>query len=434
MAPLLPLIASILPSVALGWGQYGHQQVNAAAVELLDPSSGIGKLFSANTDLLKRLSITPDMEWKRGGAGSDSETLDADLQEPSKSDTQEHALHYFELDAFLAPGQSITALPADEYRQARPRLQELLLANSTAVLRLDPDSPLQAEAHGSAPWRALQLYDLGVAAFKAKDGAGALLYLGTLGHYIGDMSQPFHGTLIYNGVQHPKPAAGIHGAFEARMLSSVANKAAGGKAMDPDTLLWDLSATHKTVSAQARQLTGGELKPIPRSDIVANVLEEQDSGRDFVEPLLKAFAKECARAQKGEFSTSDDTPFSIFDDFPADAPYCVKSPEFPRPRVSAAIVGAFSNARIGPTTVFAFAETRLAVAAALLARLWSSAYEDAGRPPLKARSYRLEELDVFGNYPRPDYLGPQALNADYPALRAAIKRRIGNISDTLRAE
>src|SRR5687767_7853069 len=70
---VLALVASTLVSLSSApshaWGGYGHQQVNAAAVKLLDTlapqgSKAFVRCAKVQRDLLVRFAVTPDVDWK----------------------------------------------------------------------------------------------------------------------------------------------------------------------------------------------------------------------------------------------------------------------------------------------------------------------------------------------------------------------------------
>ncbi len=60
---LLFVIAALSFGRAYGWGQYGHEQVNSAAIEQASKSK-IGMCFKQARETVLRYAITPDIEWK----------------------------------------------------------------------------------------------------------------------------------------------------------------------------------------------------------------------------------------------------------------------------------------------------------------------------------------------------------------------------------
>ncbi|MBI5629831.1 MAG: hypothetical protein HY921_02975 [Elusimicrobia bacterium] len=390
---------------ALGWGQYGHQEVNACAADLMEDSvDSFQSFMRINKDALKRLAVTPDMDWKM--LGSLKKLSPEELEAKRQANRHEHPLHFFEADAFIDPTAGPAAfkdLPSGENYQAAYELyQEKLKAHGDFVRQLDPGKPLEAQAHGTAPWRILQLYDLAVASLRGGDSAKAILYLGALGHYVGDMAQPFHTTLDYNGEHYHRPAAGIHSIFEEKILENAAFALLGGrnKARDGETLLWRLDATHSATLAATKAALGSQgLLSLRRKDVIAEIMALVESGYPEIEPLLASFARECARAQE---SSNGEL-------------YCAAGEKSggrrSGPKVPAAVAEAFAAALLegGPgagRTVMQTAQRRMGQAAVLLARIWVSAYAEAGRPALSAKTVDFKELHVLDNYPVPDYLVP----------------------------
>src|SRR4051794_17286317 len=101
---LLVSALTMVASVAVGkkahaWGQYGHQQVNDAAITVLGTGNGLGKCFNDNRYVVKRAAITPDVEWK---ADMQLKTLsDADKTKRYDDDKYEHPMHFDEADAWV---------------------------------------------------------------------------------------------------------------------------------------------------------------------------------------------------------------------------------------------------------------------------------------------------------------------------------------------
>ncbi len=291
----------LLPAKARAWGSYGHEQVNSAALHLLAGKS-YGGCLSQNENLIVRYAETPDMDWKAIGRLPDDPAL---RRLTVQADHYEHPLHFFEADAF-AGGEStslssIQALPSDEaFLKDLSSLTQRLAAEASYVAQVDPSkkladpahpTPAEVEAHGTAPWRAKQLFDLGVAALKKNDFPHALLYLSAMGHYIGDMSQPFHATLNFDGDFYDSPAAGIHHTFEEAILEDQAK--AKGASLDEPTYLWSsFGATEGEVSKIAQQEYFAS-SPLASDKFVPEVLGLVSTGYPYVELLLGSFAQIC---------------------------------------------------------------------------------------------------------------------------------------------
>ncbi|MBC7457391.1 MAG: hypothetical protein H7235_03875, partial [Bdellovibrionaceae bacterium] len=109
---------------------------------------------------------------------------------------QEAPMHWFQADAYYKP---------NEYNQINlfPHVY------SDAVTKYTETTIIK---NGTAPWRIRQMYDLALQAFKAHDMKMGLEYIGTMTHYIGDLSQPLHVSENYDGVMTGDK--GIHAFFE----------------------------------------------------------------------------------------------------------------------------------------------------------------------------------------------------------------------------
>ncbi|MBI3544379.1 MAG: hypothetical protein HY075_13995 [Deltaproteobacteria bacterium] len=241
---------------AHAWGQYGHEQGNDAAVTVLGESNGLGRCFGENRYLIRRMAVTPDIEWKndmmavtpemKAKKEAENEALVAAGKKPKPiskmvlskedyskrldDDKYEHPMHFDEVDAWAPNPASgdIAKLPAGDYKTVFPFYKKKLKDNASYVTEIDPSKTLKDPSnpsvnevtdHGTAPWRAQQMFRLGVDALKKKDVKAAFLYLGTMGHYVCDMSQPFHASLNYDGHHNDSPAAGIHHEIDTASIS-----------------------------------------------------------------------------------------------------------------------------------------------------------------------------------------------------------------------
>ena len=100
---------------AFSWGSYAHQQINYAAVELLKENAeetSLAYCLDKNKDLLQRLAISPDFDWKIVG----SPITDPKLAKKRKwANGFEHPLHFFEVDAFSNDPSEVSHLPSGEF-------------------------------------------------------------------------------------------------------------------------------------------------------------------------------------------------------------------------------------------------------------------------------------------------------------------------------
>jgi hypothetical protein len=443
------LLAALFGSCpeARAWGSYGHQQVNVAALELFNEllrDSSMGKCMKMNDKFIQRLAITPDYDWKKLGTEIDSnfnpvdpkfKTLPDGSHNPAYrfsdprivSDDYEHPLHYFEADAFIDPIH-IGKLPSGPYSSVAAKYTSLRFAKDRAafVLAVDPSkattppateedpetrtrAPVEnidyVRSHGTAPWRIKQLYDLGVAQLKAGNVELALVYLGAMGHYVGDMSQPFHTSLNFDGTYdsgHPNDprspvySSGIHATFETEIFKRLVPK---DKQPDAKTFLYpSFEATDSGVLVAAHKVLGkSKLVRIPSTRVVREVFRVISTSTPYVQPLLDALWTDvlaCPAHQK--------------DCTPKETSAMTASKSVKR-----------SPANSLNMSVIEVAEQRIAESAVLLARLWYSASMDAfDSAPKKALATDSCEVyfdgtpekhpafrrTVVTNYPKPLYL------------------------------
>ncbi|MFA6316572.1 MAG: hypothetical protein WC943_04075 [Elusimicrobiota bacterium] len=342
--------------VALAWGPAGHEKAALAALEILvDRRHPLAPFLSANAPLLKELSQAPS------GALVPGE--------------REDATHFFKVDAFMAArlnSDAIALLPKGEYREVRPVYWQLLGSNADTLRKLAPDRPLLPEAHGTAPWRVLQLQRLSAASLKAENPARALLFLAAMGHHAADLAEPLRSVADLSAGQGAGAAAGVMPAFEDQAASAASDRAI------------------RLVAEKA--LGSRALKPLPAGEVLSETLSLVKTGYPLAGPLKDSFAQKC---------------LAYRDQFPgACSPEAGALPAALAERFSSGVLAVPGPRGPVKTTVKEAAENRLGEAAALLARLWASAYAEAGSPGegLGRRFIKTGELDLARDYPSPDYL------------------------------
>lgn len=464
-AKLIGLAAGLgFVGIALGWGSYGHQQINAAAIKLMDESNPLAACFKRNATLITRYAITPDYEWKKVGKMPSDPDL---VRKKLSNDHYEHPLHFFEPDAFIKDGkvtpEAIAALPTGgfdkddptgSYRRVYEKYRDLRKDNEAYITKLDPKkaladpkNPTAAEVtgHGTAPWRIQQLYRMGVEELKKGNVEKALYYLGTMGHYVGDMSQPFHGSVNYN-------PGGIHSVFEEKILEEAAHPFAGAEA-DGATNLWkSFEGTEKDVLARGQDAMKG-LGKVGIDNVVGEAIKLVGGGVQYVDPLMKVFdeakknyhpprpPRQGLMGRQQALLDSADPTSRLADsldemnrktppsepgedhDHAHEAHRHPSGKERPRePSVPIGVVRDFMRSTLtDPTTgkqgtVLDAATRRMGDGAALLARIWETAYREARaeNPRVDAiADCEKKEFDLhftIMNYPRPDYLP----NGAYP--------------------
>lgn len=164
---------------AFGWGATGHQLVGEAAALLADgPKQAF---WAANETNIGKLVNVPDWYWKS-----------------LPTHPQERPTHYFEPDAYYSDPSQFLDFPR-KWQQAVAKYGEQKLIE-----------------HGTAVWRAQQLAGLAVSALNSSNFKVAVEMAGAMGHYVGDLSQPLHVTVNYDGEMTNQK--GIHKYFETTNL------------------------------------------------------------------------------------------------------------------------------------------------------------------------------------------------------------------------
>jgi hypothetical protein len=312
----------------------------------------------------------------------------------------EHPLHYFEPDAFLRNGKvtevTITLIPTDSFLLVFSKLSILLAENIHYIESLagakeisNPEHPTSRDvaAHGTAPWRIRQLWKFGTRSLIKQDYEHALMYLGAMGHYVGDCTQPFHGTLDFDGKEHEQGSAeGVHSSYETKIFDQVAKNS--NSEWDKVENVWsNFDATEEKVTHIAQKTlerTGGAR--IKSNEIVGKMMNVVTKEHPFISPVEDAFAE--AKEKKNEGAKT----------------------------IRVATVREFMGMRVenpdragAGSTVLETAERELGTAAGVLAQLWLSAYEvaKAKNPGLDLSQSPVVEFSeelVLKDYPKPYYL------------------------------
>ncbi len=179
---IISVLIVLASSSAFGWGAIGHQIVAYTGAN----STTDGKLFwKSNLEPLRTLTTVPDRIWKAPATKA-----------------EERSTHWFEVDVYFKPVEfsQIISFPS---------------SYSAAVGKYTEGKVL---TNGTAPWRIRQLYQLAFQAFKAGEVKSALQYVGVMSHYIGDLSQPLHVTVNYDGQLTGNK--GLHAYFETSVLKN----------------------------------------------------------------------------------------------------------------------------------------------------------------------------------------------------------------------
>lgn len=199
---------------AVAWGTKGHRMINRLAWQHLPSDMPDFLREAANGEEIEYLGPEPD-RWR-----SPDEPELEDAQAPE---------HYIDLEF----ADRLGGLP-------RRRWQYVRALYMYGFAHPDQAAEMVPEKVGLQPWEATELEERLQAAFREwREARGArrdsrateravVFYMGCLGHYVGDGSQPLHTSLQFNGWTGPNPHSystqrGIHSLFETDFVSSGIN-------------------------------------------------------------------------------------------------------------------------------------------------------------------------------------------------------------------
>lgn len=205
MAAALVLVPLMTVQQGMAWGRDGHMLINRLAVENL-PKDVPGFLRSgAAVDMVVFLAPEPD-EWKTPQASTELSSA----QSPD---------HFIDMEWANLVGP----LPKKRY--------DFIRALDAAQAKY-PNIKMTPESVGMQPWQVEEVYQrLKVGMWEYRKAVAAnqdtgpieksiLFYVGWLGHYVADGSQPLHVTIQYNGWTGENPNGyttqhRIHSLFES---------------------------------------------------------------------------------------------------------------------------------------------------------------------------------------------------------------------------
>ncbi len=215
-----------MSSSLLAWGERGHDAVARVAVRLTadgqEPAAGSwGKLLAQKEHMIGHLANVPDIVWRRLGPEIDR------LNAPS---------HFVDMEYVLEGRETtpLSKLPIDfaAYKKAL----EKNCSKSKSELSCAPGASLDAklEKAGHAPFRIQALMKeitTSLRQVKANEANPALskearqepvdkalLYAGVLAHFVGDLANPHHTSVDYDGWL--SDAGGLHSYFESEMVDA----------------------------------------------------------------------------------------------------------------------------------------------------------------------------------------------------------------------
>jgi hypothetical protein len=402
------LACLLLESRGSAWGERGHQVITGTAARLMDtvvPATeegrALARFFADNVHILGHISNIPDTSWRNTA------------EEPRISDLNS-SHHYFGPERLIGPPKSpegpaleehlaaVRRLPAD-YGELKRRYEgtEIALAGVPAgsrTLRLYEDL-------GTTPWRAEELYELLVAAFRCAkqkesrpqppaapqayppapspfripaDGLGetaepplptyacgddlprrsdmhaVVVLAGLLAHFVGDQGNPYHPTADYDGWVTGN--GGIHSYFEGRVTHYL-----------DERLNYDVLEMSRPPKFQQQVWTqvGVDLNaPSGVARLLINMAADSIRHKEAIRRIddQKAITSRSERLEWGDY------------------PWRHPDHKFQEAKRRAPTTPAVSRA-FRPIIV-----ERMATSAVVLARLWVEAWEAGGKPSLDGMS------------------------------------------------
>lgn len=303
--------------VCSAWGVRGHLSVCEAAAKLVKHQE-LAEYFGAKSSRIGYLCDIPDLQWRF-----------------MSQNFKEHLLRPENLN------MSLEQLPLD-------------------YSKIMQQYPGQAKLLGSNWWRAEQFYkravslkpDFQTTGDSANHAATEFLtYLGIMGHFIGDISQPFHSTADYNGfgIGH----GGIHLYYEEEVVDFISGSL-------PEKIV---SVARQASTTDAAEYSFLAEKSILKKARTLALLSRNDKASILsLDPILTP-------------SSQDKRGLN----FPAKR----KAPSFGAGVYEAVIL------------------KEMAHAALLLAQIWDQAYEEVGSPDFS--KMKPDALPVVFTYIPPDY-------------------------------
>lgn len=325
----LGLWLALLPSSARTWGERGHHAIARAAA--LDVLEGLDLSAASAEDSARYAGLRDLFRDKALQLAHLSNIPDTSWR---GGDPITRALnaptHYSDADQWTV---NFDTIPLD-YNEA--------LAKFQGKPNLVDGAPIDLFTSGTLYWRSQELFELLVDAFKRREPREAILYAGILAHFIGDASMPFHNASDHDGFITGN--GGIHAYFEtAALLPETPELEAA--------VYRRLPSAYRLFNVEAKLRQGGD----NAGALLAREIGKQAFGRILeLRKLDDAFVLE-----RSTFSAQGRKVYAKRK--PAES----ATPVF-RPMI----------------------EEQLSLSAAVLARLWRAAWEQAGRPDVSRARFR----------------------------------------------
>lgn len=262
------LVNDVSRGVSGYWGRVGHYSIAVFATQLVaDPS--LKALLTANLELLSfdldmikgghtldklladrekiggfvPLADVPDEVWKKRPPPAKNGRIGGrdNRATPTGSNGPEHPNHYADIDDPYPPTNTTwrqqclndpNNISAQAWQRFYADIAKYCEDNGDHDLAHQYRDPLH---QGLLPLRVWQLFDAMVTLLNQHDIVGFLTAAGICAHYIGDASQPLHGSVLADGDPrqradrlnaHGQPAKfgeGVHVAYESEMVTRKAN-------------------------------------------------------------------------------------------------------------------------------------------------------------------------------------------------------------------
>lgn len=361
------VFSSILTAISIifaanqvqAWGGRGHHMICEAATFLVEKKE-LKNFLTARLHTMGHLCNVPDIHWKSlpqdlTKIGNPTHYLDPEVIGLKAADIPldftEIIRRYEKKPSAAKDGALVFSIPA-EFGSAWWRVDQffrLAVTEGEKLKTAKPPSSAKAEQDMALP------FNSGVYQW--------MVHVGLMGHFVGDLSQPFHTTLDFDG--YDAGHGGIHGFYEtevAALLSenTTAKIVAAARKMKGQKFL----APGRSVLERVRDLTvlsNGEIQKVFALDPVLEKSQlKKEKGMQLKTP---------AKRKSAEVAVKPFEPFII---------------------------------------------QQMARASALLALLWTEAYEKVGEPKISAyQSYQ---------YPfTPDFVAPDYITKKSPDQRSEKK-------------
>lgn len=231
----LAVLLAFNSSISYAWGSKGHDVIAKLAAQIFEVKYGekapdYSKILSEKAEMLGHLANVPDVYWK-----SLPKDITRDL----------NPTHYIDME-YISDSPSFESFPKnvkDFYSVAKDRCKTTDMGNKTNCAKVDVKDVLRIT--GSVHFRINQLslmMENQLKLLNKQDGLGetktsntkkgmpkekieyidnSLLYAGVLSHFVGDIGQPFHATVDYDGWQANQ--GGIHAFYEVDLVNVLSN-------------------------------------------------------------------------------------------------------------------------------------------------------------------------------------------------------------------